>query len=360
MKVAYLSINDAGDVKHWSGLVHYMYKCVADQQVQVSLVNCGVPYSRWLKLKAKLIRLVSGKSYQLDRDHSYMKQVAANAERQLKTLQYDVVFAPGSLPITYLNTDKPMVFWTDATFHSMIGFYPGWDNLSALCMKNGNDAEQAAINKSSLVLYASNWARDSAIKRYGADPTKIKQMPFGANMETVMTAAEVENAIAQRQQHKSVNLLFVGIDWERKGGDLAVETVKKLREKGVDATITLVGSNLPARFDMPFIKHYPLLNKSVKADAEKLNQLYKEATLFILPTRAECFGVVFAEAGSYGLPVITSNVGGCPSAVRNDYSGFCLGRKFSLNGYERFKTELNWQVIGKKVVSALESVVGES
>ena len=383
LRVAYLTINDARDVKHWSGLVHYMYKCVADQGVQVSLVNCGVPYSKWLKLKAKLIKLITGgKTYQLDRDPGYAKQVAANAEEQLKTLQYDVIFSPGSLPFIYLNTNKPMVFWTDATFHAMVGFYPGWHNLSPLCLKYGNSAEQTAINKSSLVLYASEWARASAINHYGADPGKIKQVPFGANMETVLTAEEVKAAISQRLQHKTINLLFVGIDWERKGGDLAVETVVKLREKGIDAELTLVGSLLPGRFDLPFIKHYPLLKKSVREDALTLHELYKKATFFILPTRAECFGVVFAEAGAYGLPVITSNVGGCPSAVKDGYSGFCLDLKdfssaavekiglllrdpaqyeqFSMHGYERFNNELNWGVIGKKVVHALQGVVSKN
>ncbi|MBE7170900.1 MAG: glycosyltransferase family 4 protein [Williamsia sp.] len=382
MKVAYLSINDAKEVKHWSGLVHYMYKCVADQGVQVSLVNCGVPYSKWLKLKAKLIKLITGgKTYQLDRDPTYAKQVAANAEEQLKALQYDVVFAPGSLPFIYLQTNKPMVFWTDATFDAMVGFYPGWHNLSQLCLKYGDRAEQIAIDKSSLVLYASEWARSSAINHYGADPRKIKQVPFGANMEALLSQEEVKAAIRQRQQSDLVNLLFVGIDWERKGGDLAIETVVKLREKGVNAELTLVGSQLPERFNMPFIKHYPLLKKSVKEDAEKLHALYKSATFFILPTRAECFGVVFAEAGAYGLPVITSNVGGCPSAVKDGYSGFCLDlndfstaavekinglrtspqlyEQFSLNAYERFNNELNWGVIGKKVVQALQTVVEE-
>lgn len=382
MKVAYLSINDARDVKHWSGLVHYMYKCVADQGVQVSLVNCGVPYSKWLKLKAKLIKLFTGgKTYQLDRDPGYAKQVAANAEAQLKKIQYDVIFSPGSLPFIYLHTDKPMVFWTDATFDAMVGFYPGWNNLSALCLKNGNSAEQTAIDKSSLVLYASEWARASAINRYGADPGKIKQVPFGANMETVLTAEEVKRAIRRRQQTKTVNLLFVGIDWERKGGDLAVETVVKLREQGVDAVLTLVGSQLPERFNMPFVQHYPLLKKSVKEDAEKLEELYQKATFFILPTRAECFGVVFAEAGAYGLPVITSNVGGCPSAVKDGYSGFCLDltnfasaavekillllnspelyEQCSMHAFDRFNNELNWGVIGRKVVRALQSVVKE-
>lgn len=383
MRVAYLTINDARDVRHWSGLVHYMYKCVADQGVEVSLVNCGVPYSRWLKWKAKLIKLLTfGKTYQLDRDPGYAKQVAANAEEQLKSLQYDVIFSPGSLPFTYLHTNKPMVFWTDATFQAMVGFYPGWNNISPLCLKYGNNAEQIAIDKSSLVLYASEWARSSAINDYGANPAKIKQVPFGANMETVMSAEEVRKAINQRRQNKTVNLLFVGIDWKRKGGDLAVETVVKLREKGIDAELTLVGSQLPGRFELPFVKHYPLLRKSVKEDALTLHELYKKATFFILPTQAECFGVVFAEAGAYGLPVITSNVGGCPSAVKDGTSGFCLDLKnfssaavekislllqtpglyeqFSQQGFERFNSELNWGVIGKRVVHALQSVVGKN
>ena len=42
----------------------------------------------------------------------------------------------------------------------------------------------------------------------------------------------------------------------------------------------------------------------------------------ILPTRAECFGVVFCEASAYGIPSMATDTGGIPNAVINGENGF--------------------------------------
>jgi hypothetical protein len=115
MTVAYITAYDSNDINQWSGLGYYMCKCLSDQHVEVILVNCDVPYSPWLKLKAKTIMTLSGKIYQRDRDHNYLKQVAAIAEQKLKNINYDLILSPGSLAITYINSTKPIVFWTDDT-----------------------------------------------------------------------------------------------------------------------------------------------------------------------------------------------------------------------------------------------------
>jgi glycosyltransferase involved in cell wall biosynthesis len=53
-------------------------------------------------------------------------------------------------------------------------------------------------------------------------------------------------------------------------------------------------------------------------------QLYLEADFLLLPTRNECFGIVFCEANAFGLPAITTCTGGVPEVVRNGENGFVL------------------------------------
>lgn len=379
MKVAYVSPYNSNDINQFSGLGYYMYKCIADQGVEVILINSEVPLSKWLKLKAHLIKLMFGKRYQLDRDPGYLKKVAAKAEKQLNSLEYDLVLSPGSLPVTYLNTDKPIVFWTDSTYDSLVNYYPEWHNLSSKSVKNGNKAEQIAIDKASLIFYTSDWALENAVEKYGASRDKVKQVPNGPNLELKSNFKNVEDLICNRQENTKVNLLFVGIDWDRKGGDIAIDTVIKLREKGVNAILTVVGINYLPKFDVPYIEYHPFINKNVEDGVDKLNELYEQATFFVLPTKAECFAVVFAEAGSHALPVITTNIGGCASAIKNGYNGYCLDldnfssvaaekiftlikspglyRQYSLNAFENFKNELNWEVVGRKVVGAIKELL---
>ena len=44
----------------------------------------------------------------------------------------------------------------------------------------------------------------------------------------------------------------------------------------------------------------------------------------LLPTRAECAGVVFSESSAYGIPSITTNTGGVPTYVKDGINGYAL------------------------------------
>jgi glycosyltransferase involved in cell wall biosynthesis len=81
-------------------------------------------------------------------------------------------------------------------------------------------------------------------------------------------------------------LLFAGIDWVRKGGDTALH-----------------------------------LSRSNEQGASALNCLFKTSHFLIMPTRAEAFGLVFAEANAFALPSLATNVGGIPEVVRCGVNG---------------------------------------
>ena len=58
-----------------------------------------------------------------------------------------------------------------------------------------------------------------------------------------------------------------------------------------------------------------------------MTNTYNKASLFILPTRAECSAIVFSEASMYGLPIFTTDTGGISSYVKNDTNGYRLSLK---------------------------------
>jgi glycosyltransferase involved in cell wall biosynthesis len=74
----------------------------------------------------------------------------------------------------------------------------------------------------------------------------------------------------------------------------------------------------------PQVRHVPFLDKTQAADRVALAALYREATLFFLPTRAECAGVVFSEAAAFGLPIVSTDTGGVATAVRDGVTGRLL------------------------------------
>ncbi|MEJ2036879.1 MAG: glycosyltransferase family 4 protein, partial [Maritimibacter sp.] len=141
---------------------------------------------------------------------------------------------------------------------------------------------------------------------------------FGVNLEALPDTPPGKPPLGR------VNLLFVGIDWERKGGDIAVAALDELRALGVNAVLTIVGRCPVRHRGHPAIRAMGFLNKNRARDAARMRALYREAHLLLLPSRADCTPMVVAEAMAHGTPVLASEVGGIPEQIGGDGAGQVL------------------------------------
>jgi glycosyltransferase involved in cell wall biosynthesis len=171
-----------------------------------------------------------------------------------------------------------------------------------------------------LAAYPSQWAAASARDHYGVPDERIRVVAYGANFDDVPSRAE---ATSQRSRDVC-HLLFVATDWDRKGGDVAYQAMRALRDGGVDAELTVVGCNPPRSTSDPHLRVYGRLDKQVDADCRRLSQLYLKSHFLLVPTRADCFGMVFAEASAHGTPSIAADTGGVSGAVASGENGFLL------------------------------------
>lgn len=135
---------------------------------------------------------------------------------------YDVIVAPVSLNIMkYLLTDKPVIYMVDATWHAISNYYESYSNLLDWNYDQAELLEVAALSKASMIVYSNEWARKSAMEHYSVNPDKIKVIEFGANLD------EVSVSVEEKWEDDVLNILFIGKDWLRKGGEICVDTVKK-------------------------------------------------------------------------------------------------------------------------------------
>ena len=56
---------------------------------------------------------------------------------------------------------------------------------------------------------------------------------------------------------------------------------------------------------------------------EQKDKLLKEADVFFLPSYNEGMPMSVLDAMGYGLPIVSTNVGGIPKIVRNEENGYC-------------------------------------
>lgn len=377
MRVAFVTTFDSHDATAWSGTIYHLARALSRLPIELLLVdNLRTTQHRFRRhLKRAAYRVLRGEKYLYDRDPDLAASLATQVASRLATLQADVVFAPGSLAIAKLETTIPVCFYTDATFTSLLDLYLRSSRVCRESIRDGNDLEREAIRRARLVIYASEWAARSAVTDYGADPHKVHVVPFGANLESPPPMAEVEAAIRNRAQ-KRIDFLTVAVEWHRKGGDISVEVVRRLRADGIDAHLTVVGCNPPGdvrRLD--FVDVVGFLDKRSAPDRARLDSLYARSHYFIMPSRAEAFGVVYCEAAAWGVPSLGTDVGGIPSAISDGKSGrvFPLDRfpdlcveyvkqtlrrdgaydHIARSAFNEFASVLNWDSAARAIVTLL-------
>lgn len=370
MKIAYVTPYDSLNIESWSGSGYHMLMALRDSGFHAEIIrNLRDSYRHLTRAKKFVYEKVLSKTYLRDRHVPTLRSYANQIETALAPLQCDVVFSPGTVPLAYLRTDKPIVFWTDATFAGMIDFYPSFSNLCRETLRNGNDMEQKALARCRLAIYSSEWAADSAIRNYQVDPQKIKVVPFGANVECRRDMNDIRRMLSEKNMDVC-RLLFMGVDWHRKGGDIALEVALRLNRKGLPTELHVVGCRPP--FTPPeFVKLHGFVSKRTEAGRKKLDRLFSDAHFLIVPSRAECAAVVFAEASSFGLPSLATDVGGIPTVIRNDRNGrtfpltadaddYCayivrtMSRQenyedLAISSFTEYADRLNWRAAGRKV-----------
>ncbi len=296
-------------------------------------------------------------------------------KNKLRKNNFDAIFAPtASTLIAYLKTDIPIFYYTDATFNQMINYY--FFGLSNFSIKESNFIEQKAINNAIFSIFSSNWAAQDAINTYHAKPSNTTIVKMGANIIQAPNTIDLEKKLNKTK----CNLLFLGVDWKRKGGDIVFETFKLLFEQGIDIELVVCGCIPP--ISHPKMTVYPFLNKNIEADYNIFLQILEEAHFLFLPTRADCTPIVFCEAAANGIPSITTNTGGVSSYVEDQVSGFCLPYntsqeeyaelisktfndkelyiKLSIQSRKKYFDELNWDAWAKKIKEIIHNSITTS
>ena len=255
MKVAFITTHDSEDKHAWSGIVYHMLAALKAAGLEVSTIDLlDDPYGVFFKAKRLLNNVVFRKNYHRDREPITLRCYARQVEAHLNALKPDIIFSPGTIPIAYLQTKIPIIFWTDATFDGMVNFYPEFTNLCDDTLREGHRMEQAALSNCRLAIYASEWAARTAIENYEVDEKKIKVIPFGANIDRAPSANELQELLARRSAG-IFKLLFVGVDWKRKGGDRAFTVASMLNERGLTTELHVVGCDPPSSLPS-FVKRH--------------------------------------------------------------------------------------------------------
>lgn len=376
IKIGFLTTTNPNDRRSWSGIHYFLFETLKHRFEEV--IPFGPLEDGTAKTigrgKSFLLQKTTGKRFDYSHSSALSKNYAKQIQAKIKVHQPEILFAPTAATIiANLETNIPIISLSDATMAVMIDYYTGYTNLTSSSKKQALEIEQKAIDKSTYCIYPSEWAANSAIKDFNASPSKIIRIPLGANLHQLPQKEELNF----KKDLNRINFLFLGVEWERKGGPLVVETLTQLHQKGINVSLTVCGCT--PELNTPFeLKIIPFVNKNEPSGEKIIGDLFKESHFLFLPSKAECFGIVFCEASAFGVPSLTFNTGGIGGAVEDNTNGFkakyfkpdefisfienCIQHpefyhQLCQTSRQRFEEKLNWEKFGDELEKLIERII---
>lgn len=373
MKIALVSDLDARDIEAWSGTAYQMARLLmrADTTVEfVDKLSTLWPHKLLIRLKELYYKKIIKKTYIPAIDSINRAQYAKIISQKLSKIRPDVIFSIGNCPISRVKTNVPILIWGDASFPGLVNYYPIYSNLCKKSIHDYKEMEQSALDKCTFAVFSSEWAKKTAIDNFSVSPEKLQVVPFGANLASEYDSNQI-NEIINSRSTETCNILFVGVDWYRKGADDAIKIAEELNARGLKTTLSLLGCLPPNSLELPsYVKNLGFVSKKTADGKGIVNEVFKQAHFLILPTRADCTPIVIAEANSFGVPCLATDTGGLPSMITNNKNGFLFAqgdingycdkirmlfseqqryRILALSAYKEYKSRLNWQVSGDRI-----------
>ena len=160
-----------------------------------------------------------------------------------------------------------------------------------------------------------------------------KMKNYNDNSNLILSYKNLGNSIPvfKKKPHKKmelncVNLLFVGRVEKRKGVFELIDACEKLAYQNFKFKLYIIGGGDSFEFLSKKIKEkklteYIFFTGQISSKIE-INKFYEMSDIFILPSYTEGFPRVLFNAMEFGLPILTTMVGGIPALMKDKYN--CL------------------------------------
>ncbi|MDX2148545.1 MAG: glycosyltransferase [Planctomycetota bacterium] len=213
-----------------------------------------------------------------------------------------LVSIPPELGRSYVLTDMTIVQAHREGFFAV-------SKLGPSAVKEAVEVQRRVLAGVSHTFTLTEWARRSIIEDYGVPPERVSAVYIGSNIQPPR----------ELPPPKPKQILFVGIDWERKGGPALVKGFEVLRRRVPDAELVVVGCD--PGISQPGVRCLGYLPPSDPKNRELIARLFCESRCFCMLSAFEPLGNVFVEAYACGLPIVAFDRGSRSEIVEHERSG---------------------------------------
>lgn len=318
MKIAYIPQKNPYDKNSWSGTDYYTRVCLEKLGYEVYCIYGFQPKESFYWKIKKYIYKFFHKDIVFKRTLKASIQWSNFISNRLEE-NTDAIFSLGTLQVACLKSNIPIFIYVDGIFEQMRIDYK-WTRLTKASIKEANYLEQKAIDNCKCIISCAIRTKEAIKNNYNIDDRKLKIVPLGANLDVSPSHNYIIKSINNRST-KICKLLFIGVDWQRKGADIVLNTAEILINRGLNVEVHICGIRKPPIKLPSYVKNHGFLNKSDKKDMHLLNNLFSDSHFLFVPSRAEAYGLVFCEASAYGLPSISHKIGGLTTTIVDGING---------------------------------------
>ena len=172
--------------------------------------------------------------------------------------------------------------------------------------------EETALQMSAILTF-SEYLRQSFIKDYRVSAERVHNVGGGINLTDLPPADPDKDYTLPR-------ILFVGADFVRKGGPQLLEAFRIVRQALPSAELHIAGpenlKDLP-----PGVISHGRLSKVDPMQKSELESLFRDCSLFVLPSLYEPFGIAPLEAMLYQIPCLVTDAWALREEVRPGLNG---------------------------------------
>ena len=283
----------------WSGSSAFLLKAMKDVEILDKAVGIRVPKLTNYALLAKNFTRERGvwrKHFYFD--PAYRRALTATAKgvpvSSPVLLQIGHMF---SLPDAFPG--RTCISYHDGNLVELLASGFGMEGVSRRRIDQALEYERQTAQKMTAIFTFSEYLRQSFIHNYGVAPERVHTVGGGINIPELPQAVEDKD-------YRGGRILFIGTEFARKGGPQLLEAFRIVREAIPSAELHIVG---PAQLgDLPAgAFSHGHLSKTDPAQRIALESLFREASVFVLPSLYEPFGIAPLEAMLYQLPAVVTN-----------------------------------------------------
>jgi alpha-maltose-1-phosphate synthase len=272
-----------------------------------------------------------------------------------------------SLPDAF--PEKKCISYHDGNLHEKLNSGFGLEGVSRKRIDRALRYEEQAAGQMAAIFTFSEYLRQSFISDYRIPAERVFNVGAGINLKDIPAADS-------QKDYTKPRILFIGIEFARKGGAQLLQAFRAVRDTVPSAELHIVG---PAALDNlpPGVIFHGRLSKADPVQKKELESLFRDSTLFVLPSLYEPFGIAPLEAMLYQIPCLVTDAWALRETVTPGFNGD-LAPKGSVedlaakmlellsnpdrlaamghNGRERVLQSYTWTAVAERMSAALRTL----